>query len=82
MRNMMGCTVSGGGAGATAAVAVKTNSGRVSDGLDVKTVQAELRKQGVDLGYGDQPELKHERAANTSVVDAKPPSTSGPRSRL
>lgn len=43
VRNMMCCTVSGQGAGVAAAVSVRTGDG--FDRLDVRTVQAELRRQ-------------------------------------
>jgi hypothetical protein len=46
-RNMMCCTVSGQGAGVAAAVSVRTGDG--FDGLDVREVQRELRRQGVRL---------------------------------
>jgi hypothetical protein len=46
-RNMMCCTVSGQGAGVAAAVSLQT--GQPFDRLDVKLVQAELRRQGVRL---------------------------------
>jgi hypothetical protein len=46
-RNMMCCTVSGQGAGAAAAVSLRTD--RPFDAVDVGQVQAELRRQGVRL---------------------------------
>jgi hypothetical protein len=46
-RNMMCCTVSGQGAGAAAAISVRTD--RPFGDLDVPKVQAELRRQGVRL---------------------------------
>ena len=46
-RNMMCCTVSGQGAGAAAAVSIRTD--QPFDRLDVGDVQAELRSQGVRL---------------------------------
>ena len=47
VRNMMCCAVTGQGAGAAAAVSVKT--GRDFDRLDVSVVQAELKRQGARL---------------------------------
>ena len=48
MRNMMACTVSGGGAGAAAAVAIRSGRRSIHE-VDVRSVQAELRRQGADL---------------------------------
>jgi len=45
MRNMMACTVSGQGAGVAAAVSLRT--GKSTHDVDIKDVQAELKKQGV-----------------------------------
>ena len=47
VRNMMCCAVAGQGAGTAAAVAVKT--GRDFGGVDVSSVQAELRRQGARI---------------------------------
>ena len=47
MRNMMACTVTGQGAGAAAAVAVRR--GEPAAEVDVAALQAELRRQGVRL---------------------------------
>jgi len=47
VRNMMACAVSGQGAGAAAAVSIKT--GRPFDRLDIVPVQQELRRQGARL---------------------------------
>ena len=47
VRNMACCAVSGQGAGAAAAVSVKT--GRPFDALDLAAVQAELRRQGARI---------------------------------
>ena len=47
VRNMMCCAVSGQGAGVAAAVSFKT--GRSFDTLDVRVVQAELRRQGARI---------------------------------
>ena len=47
VRNMMCCTVSGQGAGVAAAVSVRDD--QPFDGLDVRKVQAELRRQGVRI---------------------------------
>ena len=47
VRNMMCCTVSGQGAGVAAAVSVRED--QPFDGLDVRSVQTELRRQGVRL---------------------------------
>jgi len=47
VRNMMCCAVSGQGAGAAAAVSVK--SGQPLDALDIGAVQAELRRQGARI---------------------------------
>jgi hypothetical protein len=46
-RNMMCCTVSGQGAGVAAAISVRTD--RPFDRIEVRQVQAELRRQGVRL---------------------------------
>ena len=47
MRNMMACTVSGQGAGVAAAVALKQKT--TTSNVDVKTVQVELKRQGVKI---------------------------------
>lgn len=47
VRNMMCCAVAGQGAGVAAAIAVKT--GRGFDEVDVRAVQAELRRQGARI---------------------------------
>lgn len=47
MRNMMACTVTGQGAGAAAAISVR--SGVDTSKVDIAAVQEELRKQGVRL---------------------------------
>ncbi len=47
VRNMMCCTVSGQGAGVAAAVSLRT--GQPFDGLDVRLVQKELKRQHVRL---------------------------------
>lgn len=46
-RNMMCCTVSGQGAGAAAAISLRTDA--PFDGLDVRAVQRELERQGVRI---------------------------------
>ena len=53
VRNMMCCTVGGQGAGVAAAVAVR--DGRPFDGLDVRKVQSELRRQGCLLYTSPSP---------------------------
>jgi hypothetical protein len=47
VRNMMCCAVSGQGAGTAAAVSVKSNQSFKD--LDVKQVQAELKRQGARI---------------------------------
>ena len=47
VRNMMACAVSGQGAGAAAAISIKT--GQAFDRLDLAAVQQELRRQGARL---------------------------------
>jgi hypothetical protein len=47
VRNMMCCAVSGQGAGAAAAISLRT--GEVFDRLDIRAVQAELRRQGARI---------------------------------
>lgn len=47
VRNMMCCAVSGQGAGTAAAISLKTR--RPFDGLEVRSVQAELKRQGARI---------------------------------
>ena len=47
MRNMMGCTVTGQGAGIAAAVSLREQSS--TDQVDITAVQSELKRQGVRL---------------------------------
>jgi hypothetical protein len=47
MRNMMACTVTGQGAGVAAAVSLQ--QGQSTADVDLRSVQAELERQGVRL---------------------------------
>lgn len=80
MRNMMACTVSGGGAGVAAAVAVKTNANHVPS-VDIAKVQNELKRQGVEL-HLDSMVKDDGKKGSRSYAEEKAPLAIAARSRL
>lgn len=65
MRNMMACCVSGQGAGVAAAISIQ--QGKSTHNVDVKGVQVELRRQGVNL---DGPKATAAAAARAAKAAA------------